>query len=293
MNILVTGSTSFVGREIMPILAKKFNVVGIWNHSKPASQTRLFEISRNIRFVRADLRQCVNLREISGPIDAVVHIAALSRHEKTICEYFQSNVESTNNLTKICKKLDIKTCINISTISVHGDIDGGVVLETSPFTNPSPYGVSKLISERILETCGYFDRVLSLRLPSVLGLGASRHWLSGVLEKVKQNENILIYNPNGLFNNTILATDLGNFIADLLSQNWSGSHALPLGASLPIKVKDVVKLIIDLCNSTSQIDFSEGGQKPFYISSERAAQALGYQARSTVETITNYVQVSL
>lgn len=109
-----------------------------------------------------------------GPIDAVIHFAALKSVGESMekpLEYHQNNIGSLLTLLEVMKENSVTDIIFSSSCTVYGQPDRIPVNETAPFKRAeSTYGATKQICERILEDVsisGY--RVISLRYFNPIG----------------------------------------------------------------------------------------------------------------------------
>lgn len=89
------------------------------------------------------------------PIMGVIHLAALSNARKSHeipLSYYQNNVSQTLNLLEILKEQQIFPFVFSSTAAVYGMPKKSPIDETHPKCPTSPYGESKWMVEKILET---------------------------------------------------------------------------------------------------------------------------------------------
>ena len=116
MNILVTGSSGFVGRNICNQIAKKNSIIGIYNKN-----------NKNITYNSIKLDLCKNLESsiIKGifkdkKIHSVIHLAGFlaEKNNSKNFDLFEKNIKITKNLINICKVIKPKNFINFSTMSV-------------------------------------------------------------------------------------------------------------------------------------------------------------------------------
>lgn len=158
-KLLFTGASGFLGRNIMPILAEKYDIttIGIM-----PSDTITTDLTKEIP-------------ELHDRYDVVLHAAGKAHiNPKTEDEkksFYELNLVGTINL---CKALEAsflpKSLIFISTLSVYGDNPGQMDTEESrSLIGDSPYSDSKIKAEEYLSSwCKEHNVVLGILRPSIL-----------------------------------------------------------------------------------------------------------------------------
>src|SRR5206468_854488 len=107
--------------------------------------------------------------------DAVVHAAALSPAPGVLYrDMLRDNVAATRRLIEHALIAGADKFIFCSSISALGTITAGIVDETTSIRDPDPYGATKVMGETLLSEAACRIAGLSLRLPGVLGPGATR-----------------------------------------------------------------------------------------------------------------------
>ena len=181
---LITGGAGYIGTHIADefIRAGKFVVLydSLYQGLEPRITYLRAHHNAEIPFIRADIR---DYNEIEGAIrthkvDGIVHTAALKAVGESMekpDEYFQVNLEATNELIEIAKRNGVKKFIFSSTAAVYGSPDTmEPCKEDGPKDPISPYGDSKYQAESkvtaFINTPG--NHGTSLRFFNVVGTAA-------------------------------------------------------------------------------------------------------------------------
>jgi len=289
MHILVTGCSSFLGRNIVRLLITKgVRVTGTYRR-----YSRVLEDLNNKDFnaERVDLSTPHEFRKLPRKLDGIIHIAGVSigpdvsRDNLIAC-----NVHGASNLLDYAIQTDVGRLVYASTLSVHGCIKEAVVDDATPIRNPDIYGASKLLAERMFANNATKIYGASVRLPGVLGPGAHRAWLPTVLRKMKAGNKISLYGLENRFNNAVYVDDIADLFLNILVSERCDFPAFPVGAADPMAVKDIIKKMSELTKSKSQITWEKEKKQSFTISSDFAKNNYGYSPKSTEEMIESYCE---
>lgn len=144
MNILVTGSSGFIGTYLVDALREHgHKVVGV-DREEPGW-------SEPDHFVRGDILEPDTLDRAFGGVECVLHLAAakddwgISRDE-----YFRDNVEATKRLLSVGLDRGVRKWFHYSTVGVlaPGPEPSDETAERAPTTD---YGASKAEAEKLFE----------------------------------------------------------------------------------------------------------------------------------------------
>jgi len=194
MRVLVTGSESFVGKELIQhCLEKNISIIGC-----DAIESK----NPNYDFYKIDICSKEIPLEIFENIDSVIHLAALSRDSDCkgrSYDCFNTNVMGTLNLVEIIKKTNVKQLIFASSEWVYDKFEGneekdeGVLINIS--NHNSEYALSKLVSESNLrqEFNNDFCDVTILRFGIIYGPRKS-NWsaVESIFNMVKTQSEVKI-----------------------------------------------------------------------------------------------------
>lgn len=186
-KILVTGGAGYIGSHtVVELVQAGYDPVVIDNfiYSDGSLIKGIEKITgTKVNFHKGDccdLEFVTNIFKTEGPIDGVIHFAALKSVGESVqkpLEYHQNNTVSLLVLLKVMREFGTKDFIFSSSCTVYGQPDLIPVNEMAPFKRAeSPYGATKQICERILEDVSVHDyRVISLRYFNPIGAHPSAH----------------------------------------------------------------------------------------------------------------------
>ncbi|MEI8345178.1 MAG: UDP-glucose 4-epimerase GalE [Candidatus Omnitrophota bacterium] len=137
-------------------------------------------------FFRGDLRHEPHVREFFKRyrVDAVMHFAASCLVGESVAnplKYYENNVSGSANLLHHMCRAKVKNLIISSTCATYGQPRQVPIVETAPTCPANPYGISKLMVERMVETLALTGQVryVSLRYFNAAGSDG----LGGIGEK--------------------------------------------------------------------------------------------------------------
>jgi len=284
MRILVTGAGGFIGRHLSMLLSAAGHEVIAHHHVRaprlPSSITQTF---------RASLEE---LDALPDGIEAIIHAAARSPEAGySDHDLIVSNVIGMDRLLRCSEKSSISRIVFLSSISVFGDVKTDVVSEMVPHASPSVYGTSKYLGECMLASISATIPSVSLRLPGVLGQGASRHWLARTVQALRQHKPVTIFNPEAPFNNAVHVHDLAKFIDRLMISDLSGNTVLTLGAAGSLPVREAVARLKERLRSDSAIQIGASpARTPFTIDSSKAQGRFHYRPMEIAAMLDLYAE---
>ncbi len=159
MKVMVTGGAGYIGSHTcVELLNAGHQVVIVDNlcNSKEESLKRVKQITgKTMSFHKVDLLDREALDQVfktEGPIDAVIHFAALKAVGESVqipLKYYHNNVTGTLFLCEVMAKNNCKSLVFSSSATVYGDPASVPIREDFPTTATNPYGWTKLMMEQI------------------------------------------------------------------------------------------------------------------------------------------------
>ncbi len=157
-KILVTGGAGYIGAHAVKELLKSgYEVVVLDNLSTGKREN----VSGHAKFIEGDLADINLLKDLFAQenFTAVMHFAASIEVEESVKEpekYLQNNTLNTAGLLSVMDEFKCKKIIFSSTCAVYGNQAVIPINERAKLLPNNPYGLSKLLAERIIKFYSQF-----------------------------------------------------------------------------------------------------------------------------------------
>ena len=157
-KLLFTGGTGFLGKNVMPLLQKDYEVTTCGITPEDMIQANL----------------AVSVPELPKQYDIVLHAAGkahvVPKTEEEKKLFYDINYQGTVNLCKALERVGVpKALVFISTVAVYGCEYGDMITEEHPLNGDTPYAKSKIMAEEYLtKWCSEHGVVLGILRPSLL-----------------------------------------------------------------------------------------------------------------------------
>lgn len=161
MTVFVAGGCGYIGSHTcLEFLEKGYDVVVADNlcNSSAEALHRVEELTgKKIAFYPVDVRDREAVTKIfeAHSIDCVIQFAGLKAVGESVqkpLEYYDNNLNATLSLCEVMGRFGVKRMIFSSSATVYGENNPSPYLETMPTGEcSSPYGWTKLMSEKILQ----------------------------------------------------------------------------------------------------------------------------------------------
>lgn len=196
MNILITGTKGFIGKNLASELMQSHNVILLENGQEYSYIGNKFIVNL-LDSCHIDLIVKEKLN-----IDVIIHTASRLASSSNLHDIslLKDNILMYEHLSKIINKFNPKQIINLSSIAVYPNIDGEYK-ETSEIrpsiNNEGLYGLSKFVGENMLDLLCKKTNILNLRLGQVYGQGMRTDRIFEIMKKELKERNIISVYGNG------------------------------------------------------------------------------------------------
>lgn len=292
MRYLVTGAAGFIGSHLCDtLLADGHEVVGldafIPYYPREIKERNLRDALQNprFRFHECDLRDA-DLSDVLQDIQIVYHIAAMAGLVASWTQfdlYMTCNIQATQRLLEAVRQNgSIQQFIGASTSSAYGKYVVGP--EDSPMHPISPYGITKLAAEHLIQTYNnqYGIPTTILRYFSVFGPRQRPDMGYQIfIERILRGDKITIFGDG-----TQLRAS--TFISDIIdgtvraSKHFKPGSVYNLGGQDEISANDLIKLLEDITGKKANVEYGpprKGEQSRTFADITLARRDLGYEPR--------------
>ena len=249
MKYAVTGGAGFIGSHLVKKLVERGNKVIVIDNLNTGKKQNIEKISEKIDFFEVDIRDFSAIEDILKNIDGVFHEAALASVQDSFRipdEFFDVNVNGTENIFKIAKKLGIKV-VYASSSSVYGNPISIPIKENDDKNPFNPYAKTKLEDDKLAEKYAKNGlKVIGLRYFNVFGPRQSKEYAGVIklfLERIQQSLSPLI-NGDGLqVRDFVYVDDVVNANILAMESDIDGEF-FNIGTNSAISVLDLANIII-------------------------------------------------
>ena len=246
-KILVTGATGLIGRALLPQLLAR-NGHGLRLQVRNARQARA-QFHPSIDLGRLELIEC-DFNKLSDKdsvgltngCNTIIHLAGLVHQPQAAYEEFELlNVRATEHLVKAAMANNVDTFLFLSSSAVYGNGPFLQINENAATPGGSPYAVSKILCERLLQKPNSIKRIIKLRPGLVFGEG-DRGNLIKLIQAINKKRYVQI-GDGQTCKSIIYSRDLAKAIILCLEKISSGEYTLNVASPEPISMKDLASEI--------------------------------------------------
>jgi len=250
MKILVTGGAGFIGSHIVEYLVQRGDNVIVLDNLSNGKMQNMSKVSDDINFVNGDVRDYNLVEQLVKDVDSVFHEAALvsvPESFKMQNEYFDVNVNGTENILKLAKEYGFKI-VYASSSSVYGNPKSVPIKEDDDRNPLNPYAKTKLEDELLAEKYSEMGvHVIGLRYFNIFGRRQSKEYAGVIklfLKKIQQNKAPIINGDGSQTRDFVYVEDVVK--ANILAMDSNIKYKfLNVGTGFSISILDLANVCIE------------------------------------------------
>ena len=302
MKILVTGGAGYVGSHVCKLLAAQGHQPVVFDNLERGNRDAV----KWGEFILGDLRDSQSIQDAmaDASFDGVMHFAAYAYVGESIHEpkkYLENNVMGTINLIDAMVNNNIRRLIFSSTCAVYGTPETSPVSESHAIQPESPYGLSKVMAENVIQQYRKLDLIdpVILRYFNVVGsdpdgeIGECHepetHIIPIAIEvAMGRRDEFLVFGDN-------YKTQDGTGVRDYIHVNdlaaahikalenisdLTEHYVFNLGTEMPYSVLEIIKNVEVVTSSKIKLNFvdrREGDAESLYANASLAKKYLSWE----------------
>jgi UDP-glucose-4-epimerase GalE len=307
-TVLVVGGAGYIGSHAARVLRQHGYQVVIYDNLCTGHES----LAKGFPLINADIADTSKLKSALSNVDAVMDFAAHAYVGESVAnprKYFRNNVEAGLNLLNTCLDCGVKCFVFSSTCAVYGVPVQVPISEDNPRNPINPYGITKMLFERAMET---YDHAYGLRFASLRYFNAAGADESGEIGELHEPETHLIPlalgaaagsapelqmfgedypTPDGTcVRDYVHVNDLAEAHVKALRKLMEGgsSMALNLGSGRGYSVRDILNAVEKVTGRRVPhrvVPRREGDPAALVANSSLAQRTLGWQATRNLDAI--------
>ena len=261
MKFAVTGGAGFIGSHITKLLLEKNHDVLVLDNMHTGKKENLHN-SDKLEFCQVDVRDYLLLENCLQNIDGIFHEAGLTLVPESFEkpeEYYDVNVNGTENVFKIAKKIGVKV-VYASSSSVYGKTEKIPIKENDPKNPINPYGKTKVEKDNLAEKYSKEGcSIIGLRYFNVFGKGQTGTYagvITKFLECLKNKTAPIIYGDGKQVRDFVSVEDVASANLQAMLSNTKNGF-FNIGTGVPTTILELAGLMIKISNKNIKPIFKE------------------------------------
>lgn len=260
MNILLTGSSGFVGESLLQRIHKYHQIQKTTAIFRQPEQISHAHKSNIFPEIIPSLEQLAQSQELLSQVDCIIHLAARvhQMHDSVtdpLAAFRAVNTKATEELALAASKAGVKRFIFLSSIKVNGEENSKdtIYQETSIASPQDPYGISKWEAEEKLRHVSNQTglEVVILRPPLVYGPKVKANFLK-MIEIIHKGIPLPLASVNNL-RSLVFVENLTDAIINAAIHPAAASQTFLISDGYDISTSDLIKQIATSLQKTPKL----------------------------------------
>ena len=291
-SLLITGAAGFVGSHLVQTLNKigiKLKILDLFRYKENSIwMEHNFSNLENIEIIKGSVLDRSLLNRSLEDVDSVIHLASKSDIPSSIKDpfaVFQTNCTGTMTLLEQCRlSKTIKCILLISSAHVYSMPPKYLPIdENHPLNTSTPYGVSKIFQDLMLQTYhkNFQSPIVVLRSGLLFGERQQAGGIASFIKNALEDKPITIQGGKQT-RDVYHVANLVNAILLAISKEDAIGQAFNISGGYERSIEDIVKEIIEFTQSKSPIYYSpyrenETSPTRILLDISKAKKVLGYE----------------
>ena len=290
MKALITGGAGFIGSNIVKSLLSLNHEVTVLDNLLSGYRENLDPFIADIRFVEGDIRNRDDVDTGMQGNDVVFHLAASVGNKRSIdhpIEDAEINVLGTLNVLESMRRYEVRRIVSTSSAGIFGELKTLPIDESHAIDPDSPYGATKLASEKLVLAYGklYKFQAVCLRYFNVYGINQRFDAYGNVIpifaHKMFNQEPLTIFGDGEQTRDFVNVADVAqaNIKAALATDAFG---AFNLGSATRITINSLVEIMSEVSgiNPTIKYEAPRAGDVLHSLADISAAnKAFGFEPK--------------
>jgi UDP-glucose 4-epimerase len=268
-----------------------YSVVVLDSLERPSKRALARLKEEDISVVKCDVRDKYTVKSHVEDSDVVIHAAAYISVEESFekpVEYIANNVGGTASVASSCLELG-KLLVHFSSAAVYGEPVKTPIPEEHPLKPLSPYGLSKLMSEQVVEFYGKLGlKYVIIRPFNVYGPGQSEAYAGVITKFITRacSSEPLVIHGDGLQTRDFIHVEDVSRLVELVVEKTPVGLVFNAGSGVPTRIVDLARVVIRLVGINVEILHAPprpGHIRDSWADISKAQRILGFQPRVVLE----------
>lgn len=248
-KILITGANGFMGNYLVRTLTRKHELFCLVREQRDISAFK------DIDWIEQDLARPLDYFRLPDHVDAIVHLAQSKQYKnfpEGAKDIFDINVRSTFELLEYARKAGVQHFLFASSGGIYG-YSYEKFFETDPVSPLNFYLSSKHTAELLIANYRQFFSTVVFRFFFVYGPGQKGMLIPTLINKIKNDEPIIIEGNPGLRINPIYVEDAVRVFEPAL--RLQNSDLFNVAGDENVTITDLVRLAESVLGKRALIDY--------------------------------------
>ncbi len=237
-KVLITGISGFIGRKLAEFLIDKgYEVYGISRDNSDLEGIKSYSIDLT--------KENRSIVKIMDKADAVVHLAAVLRHDEESKKIYENNMLITKNVLNAFEISNARKFIFISSTKVYGKLEKIPSDENEPIKPFSDYGRAKADAEQLI-LASYENskkEYIILRCTFVYGPKQGKNFIiPTIINQIKEGDIVRLLNSN-IKRDFLYYKDLLEAVKLAIDKRFGKIKIYNVATSKAVSIREIINII--------------------------------------------------